>query len=132
MIEVYTDGGYSSTRDQGGWAFVVVAEGEKIHQAFDAVPETTNNRMEIDGVYYAIRWLLEHDANPEEVVIYTDSMYVIGGLSGNKMKKNLDLWELMWELNNPFTLKHVKGHAGNKWNDYCDVLAVHGSHLILK
>ena len=26
--------------------------------------------------------------------------------------------------------QHVKGHSGNKWNELCDVLAVHGSNII--
>jgi ribonuclease HI len=49
-------------------------------------------------------------------------------------KKNVDLWIKLDEIITSdinITWKHVKGHSGNKWNDYCDMLAVHGSELIL-
>ena len=43
-IILYCDGAYSSSRDQGGWAFVVLKDGEKIHSDFFPEKKTTNNR----------------------------------------------------------------------------------------
>ena len=53
MTEIYTDGAYSSSRNQGGWAFVVVQDNKIIHKEYDGLLNTTNNRMEIMGVLKA-------------------------------------------------------------------------------
>ena len=131
--EIYSDGAYATSRNQGGFAFVVLKNGEKIYSGFDGVFDTTNNRMEIVASLEALKWLLEN--NIKEVTLYTDSMYLIGTMSQNwKRKKNQDLWEQMDEVVKDLKIewKHVKGHAGDKYNDLCDTLAVHGSQLILQ
>lgn len=133
MLEIYTDGAFSPSRNQGGWAFVVVENGLKILSYFDGVKDTTNNRMEILGSLEAMKWLKNN--NIKEAVIYTDSMYVIGTMTLNwKRNKNNDLWQQMDEVreNLDVHFKHVKGHEGNQWNEICDTLAVHGSHLIFE
>jgi len=129
MIVIYTDGAYSSSRDQGGWAYVVTENGEKIASAFFPERNTTNNRMEILGAMEACSWA-KANGHPN-VTIITDSMYVIGTMTKNwKRKKNVDLWvqfdEIVKDMN--VTFEHVKGHAGNKYNELCDVLAVQASH----
>ena len=35
MIEIYTDGAYSSSRNQGGWAFVVVKYNKVIYKEYN-------------------------------------------------------------------------------------------------
>ena len=132
MIEIYTDGAYSSSRDQGGWAFVVLKDGVKVSSGYDGVKNTTNNRMEIQSAIEAIKHMKQQ--NILEFTIFSDSMYLIGTMTKNwKKNKNVDLWieifDLVEGLN--ITWKHVKGHAGNKYNDHCDMLAVHGSQLII-
>ena len=130
--EVYSDGAYASSRNQGGWAFVVLKNGEKIYSNFNGVFDTTNNRMEIQSSLEAITWAINNNIN--SIILYTDSMYLIGTMSKNwKRKKNQDLWEQMDEAvkNLKIEWQHVKGHTGNKYNDLCDVLAVQGSKSIL-
>lgn len=127
MLEIYTDGAYSSSRNQGGWAFVVTELGKEIYKNFGSAENTTNNRMEIMACLEAIRW-----SKGKEIKIYSDSMYVIGTMTKNwKRKKNIDLWiamdEAVKEVN--ISWEHVKGHAGNKWNELCDLFAVHGSQI---
>lgn len=128
-IVIYADGAYSSSRDQGGWAFVVLKDGEKIHSSFFPEKKTTNNRMEIQAALEACLWAKENGYT--EITIFTDSMYVIGTMTLNwKRKKNNDLWE---KLDNAvkdlsITWTHVKGHTGNKYNELCDTLAVTASH----
>ena len=34
MIEIYCDGAYSSSRNQGGWAFVVVQDNKVIYKDY--------------------------------------------------------------------------------------------------
>lgn len=124
MIEIYCDGAYSSSRDIGGWAFVVINDNIKIHSQFFPIPKTTNNRMEIQAVIEACTWAIEN--NHLEITIYSDSMYVIGTMSkGWKRNKNHDLWEILDNLTERLSINwmHVKGHNGNKYNELCDALA---------
>lgn len=131
MIEIYTDGAYSSSRNQGGWAFVVVQDNKVIHKDYEGLLNTTNNRMEIMGMLKALEWVKQNSI-PLPIKIYTDSMYVIGTLTLNwKMKKNIDLWEILIPLvNKDIEYLHVKGHDGNKFNEECDKWAVFGSNLL--
>lgn len=128
MIEVYTDGAYSSSRDMGGFAFVVLENKEKIYSYFFNEPNTTNNRMEIVAVLKALYWLKETGKLNEDIVIYTDSMYVIGSMTKNwKRNKNVDLFNELDNIYKQFktiVFMHVKGHSGDKYNDLCDKLAV--------
>jgi ribonuclease HI len=135
LIEIYTDGAYSSSRNQGGWAFVVLKDGEMIHRGFDLIKNTTNNRMEISSVIEALKYIMTTDI--EEFTLYSDSMYVIGTMTLNwKRKKNIDLWIIIDHLVNILSKRkinwmHVKGHSNNRWNGYCDMLAIHASQFKL-
>lgn len=128
---IYTDGAYSSSRNQGGWAFVVVKDNEIIYKEYDGLINTTNNRMEIMGMLKALEWINKNSI-PLPIKIYADSMYVIGTLTLNwKMKKNIDLWKILIPLvNKDVEYLHVKGHDGNKFNEECDKWAVFGSNLL--
>lgn len=128
MIHIYTDGAYSSSRDQGGWSYVVLYKNHLIKKEFGGVKATTNNRMEILAVLNAVELFKN---TTQSVNIYTDSMYVVGSLTLNwKRNANLDLWEKFnsYDLSK-FNFLHVKGHNDNKYNEICDDLAVLGSHL---
>lgn len=127
MQFIYTDGAHSSTRNQGGWAFIVIENDKEIHNGYGSVKNTTNNRMEIMGALEAIKW-----STSPEITIFTDSMYLIGTMTKNwKRNKNTDLWEQMEQAIKGKNIKwsHIKGHSGDKWNNRCDILAVHGSHI---
>lgn len=131
MITIYADGAYSSNRDMGGWAFVVLENDKKIKSDFFPIPNTTNNRMEIQAAIEACFWAKE--VGIKEFTIYSDSMYVIGTMTLNwKKKKNLDLWELMDEAIKDLIIhwKHIKGHDGNKYNELCDALAVQATFVV--
>ena len=99
------------------------------------VPETTNNRMELTAVIEGLKALKRSC----EVELYTDSKYVMQGLTewlanwkrngwktaAKKPVKNVDLWQQLEEE----TAKHdiswnwVKGHAGIEGNEMADQLA---------
>lgn len=127
MIEVYTDGAYSSSRNQGGLGIVFIKDNKVIAKFSKTYKNTTNNRMELMAVIIALQSIKDEN----EITIYSDSMYVIGTATlGWKRKKNLDLWEkydAVIDLFKTVTFKHVKGHSTNVFNNLCDEMAVAAS-----
>lgn len=130
-----TDGAYSSARDQGGIGLVFLKNGEKILEYSKMYKGVTNNMMELGAVIVGLRLI----KNPiDSLTIITDSMYVIGcATKGWKRKKNVKLWqefdtqyERVKTLCPDIRFEHVKGHDGDKWNEYCDKLAVKASQSI--
>lgn len=128
---VYTDGACSGNPGPGGWAWIV-PDGP-FASGFEA--ESTNQRMELAAVLDALRSLKD----PLHVV--SDSTYVVNcfrdawwrgwidrGWRNSKKEPvaNRDLWEPLVELyrGGDVTFEWVKGHAGDRWNDYADRLAV--------
>ena len=130
-----TDGAYSSIRDQGGVGIVFLKGDNKILEYSKPFKGVTNNQMELGAVILGLRFI----KNPiSSLTIVSDSMYVIGCATlGWKCKKNVKLWE---EFDRQFSrvkqlcpdikFKHVKGHTGDKWNEYCDKLASNATQLL--
>lgn len=136
QVSIYTDGACSGNPGPGGWGAILEYQGiEKELSGGEA--STTNNRMELSGVIFALKALKE----PCEVDLYTDSKYVFDSVdkgwvygwrakgwikSDKKPALNVDLWEELL----PLLKKHqvhwhwVKGHASNEKNNRCDQLAV--------
>jgi ribonuclease HI len=133
MIRVHTDGACRGNPGPGGWAW---ASGtEEYSSGADA--HTTNQRMEVLAVIEALG---EHPEGDIEIV--SDSTYVVkcfhdkwyaGWLRRNwKNSKgqpvaNRDLWErlipLALESGRDVTFSWVKGHSGDRMNDFVDQLA---------
>lgn len=128
MINVYTDGAYSSKLNQGGLAIVIIKDNKIIAEFNKTYRNTTNNRMELLAVIIAIESLKKYN----NVTIFTDSMYVIGCATlGWKKNKNIDLWNRFDKLNTEnIKFIHVKGHSDNIYNNRCDYLAVLASQKI--
>jgi ribonuclease HI len=113
-----------------GIAYVLLENDEKIHSYYEGISEGTNNRAEILAAMYAIKHCKEN--NIKEVTIFTDSMYLIGCVSkGWKRNKNQDLWIKMDDAIQGINIswEHVKGHNGDRWNSYVDMLAQHASNI---
>lgn len=132
---VFTDGAYSSARDQGGVGIVILKDGLEILRYSNMYKKTTNNQMELGAIIIALRMI---KGEIDSLVIYTDSQYCIGcAVQGWKRKKNKAMWEefnkqynRVKELCPDIRFIHVKGHAGNKYNEIVDKLAVSASQRI--
>ena len=135
-VTVYTDGACSGNPGPGGWAAILMYGPHK-KELSGGEAETTNNRMELTAVLRALEALKE----PCEVELWSDSKYVIDGLSkgwarswrakgwvksDKKPALNPDLWGPLLDQTDRHTLRYhwVKGHAENEWNNRCDELAV--------
>ena len=138
MIELWTDGACQrNPHGPGGWAVVVVEDGRVVAEHSGHEARTTNNRMEMVAALEALRYL----APGEAATINTDSQLLVNGatqwLTGWKRKGwkkadgqpvlNADLWQAIdAEMQRVGTARWnwVRGHAGNRWNERADQLAV--------
>jgi len=130
---IYTDGSYSSARDQGGLAFVIVDNDKEVSRFSKSYKHVTNNKMELGAVILA---LASVKSPINSLTIKTDSMYVIGcATKGWKRKKNVALWNHFDKVfakaqelvETPIQFEWVKGHDTNSFNNLCDSLAVAAS-----
>ena len=142
-IEIHTDGACSGNPGPGGWAAVVLRPGGRVVERAGRVAGTTNNRMELTA---AIAGLREVQGDPGPIKLYTDSTYVISGVTkwvaGWKRRGwttsqggpvlNRDLWETLDALaaarGRDLSWRYVRGHSGHSGNERCDALAVALSH----
>lgn len=133
-VEIFTDGACKGNPGPGGWgALLRMGRHEKELSGSD--PQTTNNRMEMTAAIKALSALIE----PCEVTLYTDSKYLIDGITkwvegwkrkgwinaSKKPVRNADLWHDLIEAAAPHTIhwQWVKGHSGHPENERVDQLA---------
>ena len=75
---VFTDGAAKGNPGPGGWGAIVVSPERTVTELGAGWPHTTNNKMELSGAIEA----LDHVADtPGRVVVYTDSTYLIQGIT---------------------------------------------------
>lgn len=140
-ITIYCDGACRNNNldinDRiGAYAYKLMYKG---HAKFggSAVTCTTNNIMELAAVIEALK-ALKPSAKTMKIEIFTDSQYVVRGLTewwdgwvakNFKDVKNLELWQELRALFDSFphiSINWVKGHAGNSGNEdvdaYCNKL----------
>ena len=121
MIDIYTDGSCLGNPGPGGWAAIVVEDGDK-RILSGSSPKTTNNRMELAA---AIEGL---DAIPKgaAVTVHSDSQYLVNTMTRNwKRRVNQDLWERLDSVvaGRDVRWKWVRGHAGHPLNEEADRIA---------
>ena len=133
--KIYTDGSCIGNPGKGGWAAIILDKKNQLNIS-GGESKTTNNRMELMAAIMALKKI----KNRSEIIIYTDSRYVKDGItdwirkwkvnnwksSNKKPVKNKDLWIKLDNacLKHKVTWKWVKAHAGNKYNNLVDELAV--------
>jgi len=145
---IFTDGSSRGNPGPGGWGAVVVEEKvatgtndnsvkneTNITELGGAEKHTTNNRMELTACIGGI----SHVKKSDSILIYTDSSYVINGITKwihgwkknnwiTKAKEdvlNKDLWMKLDEnmSGKKVEWKYVGGHIGILGNERCDHIA---------
>ncbi len=134
-VIVYTDGACSGNPGPGGWAALLIINGEEI-ELTGGEQNTTNQRMEMTAPLEALRTL----EKPALVEIYSDSAYLVNAFTRGWIKKwqqngwttvkgepvkNRDLWEGLLEMTRYHRVSwfKVKGHDTDEYNKRCDRLA---------
>lgn len=137
-VFVYTDGSISKNPGGiGGWAAIVRFPDGSEYEISGNEESSTSNRMEIRAAIGALEFI----DSPSVIVLYSDSEYVVKGMSSwiknwkkNNWKRgsnppqpviNKDLWQRLDNLNqkHSVTWRWVKGHNGDKLNERADKLA---------
>jgi ribonuclease HI len=142
-LAFYCDGACRTNPGPGGWGIVAQnAKGDLLFEDKGFEPQSTNNRMELQGCIELLERLmsLTNKSQYSPIMIMTDSKYVVDGMTSwvdgwkrrgwkkadGKEPENIDLWkqlDLLKSDSPEFRLYWVKGHVGHPQNERCDQLA---------
>ena len=127
MIKIYTDGAWKKHLDKAGAGVAIIYDDGRIEVCHKLLGPVTNNSAELQAVQIALYQILGRGLTEEEVIIKTDSKYVIGMLTLDwkpKANKNIiaSAKNLLEDLPN-VKLEWVKGHSKDKYNQLADILA---------
>lgn len=140
-ILIFTDGACSGNPGPGGWGAVIATPEGNITEIGGGKDHTTNNEMELRASIEALKKIR---TDKREVFFYTDSTYVIRGITmwvwGWKKKgwktaegndvSNRDSWEALLSLTldrgaeGKVNWLYSRGHVGTPGNERCDQIAV--------
>ncbi|MBI5582725.1 MAG: ribonuclease HI [Deltaproteobacteria bacterium] len=134
-VIIFTDGACSHNPGPGGYGVVLLYK-EHRKELSGGFRRTTNNRMELMACLVGLQALKRQSS----VVVYSDSQYVVNGMTKGWARKwrannwqrneqakaqNVDLWSQLLDLCELHKVEFVwvKGHAGNPENECCDRLS---------
>ena len=149
---IFCDGACSGNPGPGGWAAIIATLDGHVRELGGRNASTTNNQMELQAVIEA----LEHaPKGSSEVAVFTDSVYVIRGITQwiwgwmrngwqtaeGKEVLNKEHWQRLSAVVGKYkkagrniVWRYVRGHTGVPGNERCDEIAVayskgHSVHL---
>ncbi len=135
IVEIFTDGACRGNPGPGGWGVLLRYNGTE-KSLYGAMPATTNNQMELMAAIEGLNAI----TRPCEVVVVTDSKYVMQGITewianwriknwkgaNGKPIKNIELWQQLdaaTKRHTKVTWNWVRGHTGHPENERADQLA---------
>jgi ribonuclease HI len=129
-VEIYTDGSATIATLPGGWGFVILVDGIKHTEASGHLTKATNNVAEITAAISGLEYVLNSPslACAEQITLVSDSQLVLRYATGEYTCRKPHLVPLyckLRQLHNKLQIKTrwVKGHAGDTYNEQCDLLA---------
>lgn len=141
MITIYVDGSCRGNPGPGGFGVIVVEDDKVIAAYQEQHSSTTNNRMEMSAIIYALENYGAKEGDFFAPIVYSDSMYCVNSFTnwiknwkangwvraGNKSLENKDLIleydRLTTKEGLRVDLRYVKGHNGTLFNELADQLA---------
>ncbi|MBX7149907.1 viroplasmin family protein [bacterium] len=139
-IIIYADGASSGNPGPSGWGAIVSLPTGDVYELGGGDSRSTNNKMELTGVIEGLNSLNKND---EQIIILTDSAYVLKGITAwifgwkkrgwktaeGKEVLNADLWEALDKAvmrvgSKNIEWRYVRGHTGIKGNERVDEIAV--------
>lgn len=136
-LVIHSDGACSGNPGPGGWATHMRYPEGLVRELGGAVPDTTNNRMELLGAIEGLK-AAAAAGHAGPIVMVTDSEYLRKGITqwihnwkrrgwmtaAKKPVLNQDLWKELDGLSNgSVEWRYTKGHAGDPTNERCDEIA---------
>ncbi|OUW34746.1 MAG: ribonuclease HI [Flavobacteriaceae bacterium TMED179] len=136
-VNIYTDGSSLGNPGPGGYGIILEWVGMSHVKEFSGgFARTTNNRMELLAVIIGLELIKKSGM---EVVVYSDSKYVVDAIEKNWIynweqknfqgKKNVDLWKRFIKIykNHRVHFEWIKGHNKHPQNERCDRMAVNAA-----
>jgi ribonuclease HI len=138
-IVVFCDGAAKGNPGPGGWGVVIATPDGQVTELGGGAAHTTNNKMELTAAIQGLTAIRDLEGS---VAMYTDSSYVIKGISewiwgwrrrGWKTAEggdvlNRDLWQALDALatargRGGISWNYVRGHSGIPGNERVDAIA---------
>jgi ribonuclease HI len=146
FVIIYCDGACSGNQfaqNKGGWGALLIFQ-DHTKEIYGGEINTTNQRMELTACIKALG-LLKSDKYP--IQVFSDSAYLISGMTEKWYEKwmvngwrnsrkqsveNVDLWKILIEMANKYTITYhkVEAHSGDLLNERVDNLAQRGIESI--
>ncbi len=139
-IAIHTDGACSGNPGPGGWGTIIAFPEGTVQELGDSSYPTTNNKMELEAVISGLYFVRDRG---EHILVFTDSTYVIRGItqwiwgwmkrgwlnSQNEPVANTEQWKELHRIVQDRGAKniswhYVRGHQGTPGNERCDEIAV--------
>ena len=138
MLHIYTDGACSGNPGPAAYGYVILASDHAtiLAESVATWQHSTNQRAELQAIVSALLHCQALEGAGSGLRVYSDSQYAINCLSvwwhkwasqgwqrkHNEPIKNLDIIRAGVEAQKPLAVEWqwVKGHAGNRWNEYVD------------
>lgn len=141
VINIYTDGGFRSSTNVSGWAYVgyIGEDSEAPITNKGAAEGFTNQQMEMTAVIKALYSIPFEMLEEYSIKIHTDSAYICNCFkdkwwakwimndwknSKGKDVANKGFWECIIDYYNSYDIEFikVKGHSNNEMNNLADKL----------
>jgi ribonuclease HI len=128
-VEIYSDGSSDGKSGGiGGWAFVIIVDGVKVHEDSGSEQKATNNTVELLGASKGLEYAASAYPQCDDVTLISDSQCVLRWATGEYQVKKPHLIPYVINLRKFFRQLNAKtrwerGHIGEPNNERADQLA---------
>lgn len=138
---IFVDGSSRGNPGPGGWAVVLIENGEVVETMGQQLPQVTNNQMELTAILEALKKYGVDESEFFYPVLYSDSQYSVNVYtkwmfnwaannwikSDENIPLNLDIIKEFYDLwvnkGKRLDIRWVKGHSDSKGNNLADAIA---------